>query len=81
MHMKSRITLTLEPQITHRAKMIARARGISFSGLVERLLQSELKHQRADEIRQPFSQRWTGRLSVSAKTGPRYEKLRAKHKL
>ncbi len=81
MHMKSRVTLTLEPKISHQAKIAARARGMSFSGLVERLLLDELKGSPAARARQSFSQRWNGRLSVSPKAGARFEKLRKKHAL
>jgi hypothetical protein len=37
-HVKERVTLTLDRAVTHRGKSVARTRGTSFSGFVESLL-------------------------------------------
>ena len=41
MHRKIRQTLTISPEVSRRAKMYARRRGISLSALVEQLLTKE----------------------------------------
>jgi len=79
MHMKDRVTLTLAPLVTHRAKSVARARGTSFSGLVEPLLAAETG--RAVPGDEPFHMKWAGKLKLAECEGPRFEYLRRKYQL
>lgn len=77
--MKDRVTLTLDPAVTHRAKSAARARGMSFSGLVESLLAMETGG--AAEGDEPFHRKWVGKLKLAEREGPRFEYLRRKYQL
>ena len=79
MHMKTRVTLTLDPEVSHRGKLAARARGTTFSGLVEQLLNKET----ASSVKGPpsFRDRWQGKLVFSEKTGPRLDHLKKKYQL
>jgi len=77
--MKTRITLTIEPTISHRAKAVARARGMSVSSLVESLLAGEIGEIRERRESRSFSERWAGRLGVKRKAGARYERLKSKY--
>lgn len=79
MHMKTRITLTIEPSVTHRAKAVARARGTSLSGLVEQLLAREAGVPAARE--ESFSARWAGRMKLADKNDPRFDALKRKYAL
>lgn len=80
MHMKKRITLTIEPEISHRAKAVARARGTSLSGLVEKLLASEAQVPTArKEV--SFSKKWGGRLKIVSKIDPRFDYLKERYSL
>lgn len=78
MHMKTRVTLTLEPWITHRAKSVARQRGTSLSSLVDQLLAKECgeptKHTKTS-----FTDKWGGKLRFAEKKSPRFEYLRQKY--
>ena len=75
--MKERVTLTLDPSVSHRAKSVARARGTSFSGLVEGLLAEKTGQVAAA----PFNVKWAGKLKVAEKTGSRFEYLKRKYQL
>lgn len=77
--MKDRVTLTLDPAVTHRAKSAARARGTSFSGLVESLLATETG--RAEPEEEPFHRKWAGKLKLAEREGPRFEYLKRKYQL
>ena len=77
MNMKERVTLTLDPAVSHRAKSVARARGTSFSGLVESLL----AEQTGQPAVTPFHVKWAGKLKVAEKIGPRFEYLKRKYHL
>ena len=76
MHMKSRITLTIEPSVSHRAKAVARERGTSLSGLIEQLLVRETGGSPAKSG--SFSARWAGRMELADKQGKRFETLKRK---
>ena len=82
--MKSRLSLTVDPQVTHSAKHAARLRNQSLSSLVEDLLR-EVSMADADtkpEPKQTFSQRWAGRLKLERKEGDaRFEALSEKYDL
>lgn len=79
MHMKTRVTLTLDPEVSHRGKLAARARGTTFSGLVEQLLSEETVS--SVENRPSFRDRWQGKLVFSEKKGPRMDHLKKKYQL
>ena len=77
--MKNRITLTLDPVISHRAKLLARQRGVSLSSMVERLLAKETS---AESGQSAFSTRWKGRMRISdGGNEPRHMKLSRKYGL
>jgi hypothetical protein len=77
--MKTRVTLALDPEVSHRGKLAARARGTTFPGLVEQLLIKEP----ASSVKGPpsFGDRWQGKLVFSEKTGPRLDHLKKKYQL
>jgi hypothetical protein len=61
MHMKSRLTVTLDPEVIRIAKVVARVRGTNVSALIEELL----RHAAAESSPKPpktFSQRWKGKF-------------------
>jgi len=80
MRMKTRVTLTLEPRITHRAKSVARERGTSLSGLVDQLLAKECGEQ-PKEIKKPFHLKWAGKLQLQEQSSPRFDYLKKKYAL
>jgi Family of unknown function (DUF6364) len=81
--MKSRYTFTLDPEVSHRAKSVAHARGQSLSGMVEDLLTQEIGREPGFKVTalQPFSKRWKGRMKMTEKTDLRVERLKIKHGL
>jgi hypothetical protein len=79
--MKSKLTLTIEGRITHRAKILARKRGTSLSQLVEDLLVRETGQEDPAAKPASFSRRWAGRMALAEKTGERTQKLRRKYGL
>jgi len=78
--MKTRITLTLEPRVSLRAKAVARQRGTSLSGLVEQLLARE-SGEPLRENKTPFHLKWAGKLKLAEQSGPRFDYLRKKYGL
>jgi hypothetical protein len=78
-HMKTRVTLTLDPEVSHRGKLAARARGTTFSGLIEQLLTNETVS--SSKRRTSFREKWKGKMALSKKTGPRVEHLKKKYQL
>jgi hypothetical protein len=68
--MKSRLSLTVDPQVTHRAKRVARARNQSLSSMVEDLLrqaaETDLPPKAAATPTETFSKRWGGTLELAA---------------
>lgn len=76
--MKQRITLSIEPDVSRRAKKLARARNTSVSGLVEQFLLRAPLHDR--ENRPSFVARWLGRFTVapSQPGDTRMRKLKAR---
>ncbi len=79
MHMKTRVTLTLDPEVSHRGKLAARAQGTTFSGLVEQLLSKETVS--SVKSRPSFRDRWEGKLVFSEKAGARMDHLKKKYQL
>jgi len=80
MRMKTRVTLTVDPVVSHRAKNVARRQGISLSALVERLL-AEAAGPPPAKHGTPFSQRWKGKMQLATPTDERSARLHAKYKL
>jgi hypothetical protein len=78
--MKARLTLTIDPQVSHRAKDAAQRLGISLSALVENLL-AEASGPPPKTRRTSFSQRWKGRMQLAAPTDNRSARLLAKYNL
>lgn len=81
--MKSRLSLTVDPQITHRAKRVAKARKQSLSAMVEDLLRKAAESEAGPILSEngSFSERWTGQLKLARKDEPRFKKLAEKYKL
>ncbi len=77
--MKIRVTLTMDPEVSHRAKQTARRHGTSVSGLVEQLLRQSAGEAMSRKVAQPFSKRWGGKLEPTTWKDPRSVKLRAKY--
>lgn len=80
MHMKTRITLTIDPGVSHRAKEVARREGVSLSSMVEKML-SEVSGTPPAEPRVSFSQRWRGRMRVDPGTDERSRRLKHKYSI
>lgn len=84
--MKSRLSLTVDPKVTHRAKRVARTRNQSLSALVEELLDA-VSSAEVDSIhatatgKTSFSQRWAGQLHPADRDEARYRRLAAKYDL
>jgi len=82
MRMKTRLSLTVDPQVTHRAKRVARHRKQSLSAMVEDLLREAADSGgRARSVSRPFSERWAGRLKLESKDEPRFKHLAKKYGL
>lgn len=77
--MKERVTLTLDRTVTHRGKLVALARGTSFSGLVETLLAEAAGPRK--KAAQDFVAKWAGKFEPSDLEGSRGEYLRRKYGL
>jgi hypothetical protein len=76
--MKMRMTLTIEPEISHRAKAFARSKGTSLSGLVESLLAREAG-MTTSEKKISFGKKWAGRLQLAAKNEARFDSLKERY--
>ncbi len=77
--MKTRVTLTLDPEIFYRGKLAARSSGTTFSGLVEQLLGNHSPAK--SKARSPFHTKWKGKLTLANKSGPRMDYLKEKYQL
>ena len=80
MHMKTRITLTIDPEVSYRAKELACKQGISFSAMVEKML-AEVSGIPKEGPALSFSQRWRGKMEVKTLEDTRGERLRDKYNL
>jgi len=78
--MKMRMTLTIEPEISHRAKAFARSKGTSLSGLVESLLAREAGIVTSEKTIS-FGKKWAGRLQLAAKNEARFDSLKERYGL
>jgi len=79
--MKRRVTFTMDPAISRRAKTLAHARRTSVSALVEELVRSAaMTHGRE---RTSFVKRWAGRFKTAATelSDRRMKALKARYRL
>ncbi len=81
MRMKSRLSLTVDPRVIRQAKRVAKKRNMSLSGLVESLLEEASDSSPKANPSRTFSQRWKGKLEVTARDEARFEGLATKHGL
>jgi len=79
--MKTKLTLTIDRGISHRAKSLARRQGSSLSQLVENLLAEKTETSFRSPTKAPFSKRWAGRMKVSVKEDARSQKLKKKYRI
>jgi len=81
MHMKDRVTVTMDRELIVQAKRLAHKTGTSLSGLVEHSLQASLA-PRAKPTGS-FVDRWAGKFTVREARGEdlRLQALKAKHHL
>lgn len=81
MHMKNRLTVTLDADLAAHARQVAHDRGTSVSGFVESVLRAALS--RRSRRSAGFAERWSGRFSVAPETldDPRLAALKTKHRL
>lgn len=77
--MKTRVTITLDPEVSHRGKLAARARGTTFSGLVEQLLGAHAPRKNKSKL--PFHTKWQGKLTLAKKSEVRMDYLKEKYQL
>ena len=76
--MKTRVTITLEPEVHRLAKQTARKKHTTVSGLIESLIQSEGSSGDVDLVAS-----MTGSASLRAPSpgsDPRYDALKAKYR-
>jgi len=83
--MKRRLTLTITPKVSLRAKNFAQRRGISVSALVEHLLVeatgAETESKVEARTRPSFSNRWAGKFRLTEKNDVRSAQLKSKYGL
>jgi Family of unknown function (DUF6364) len=60
--MKSRVTITLDPNVVRQAKNVARERHTNLSALIEELLKQTAQANVAP--RRSFTQKWAGKLTL-----------------
>jgi hypothetical protein len=78
--MKKRITLTIRPEISQRAKMLARTRNSSVSHLVETLIE-QASSSEASSASTRLAERWRGKLKTDFRDEPRSRYLKKKYDL
>jgi hypothetical protein len=81
MHIKTRLTLTIDPKVSHIAKDFARCQGLSLSALVEKLLSEVSGHKQTHPQRARFSQRWKGKMQLTSARDHRTLRLKVKYNL
>ncbi len=79
--MKTKLTLTIDQGISHRAKSLARQRGSSLSQLVEDLLADQMGAKVRASAKVAFSKRWAGRMTLSETNDVRSSRLKQKYRL
>lgn len=65
--MKTRVTLTLDPDVVQHAKNVARVRQTNLSALIEDLLKNTAEQGMSK--RPHFSKKWGGKFSVRPSDG------------
>jgi len=78
--MKKRITLTIRPEISHQAKLLARTRKTSVSHLIETLIE-QASAADASFTRAKLDERWRGKLKTDFRDEPRFRYLKKKYDL
>jgi hypothetical protein len=78
--MKSRVTLTMDPEIAVRAKRIAHERRTNVSALIEDLIRHAPLSSKSQE---PFVEKWAGKfhLRKSVRPDPKLEYLKKRYGL
>jgi len=71
---KTKLTLTIDAELVPRAKLYARARGVSLSSLVEDALRGM-----ASEESPSFLERWRGKFQAASRDGERFRALAEKY--
>lgn len=79
--MKTKLTLTIDRSISHRAKSLARRQGSSLSQLVENLLANQTESPSRSSANEPFSKRWEGKMKVSDRKDTRSRMLKRKYRI
>jgi hypothetical protein len=81
MHIKDRLTVTVDAELAAHARQVAHSRGTSVSGLLESLLREALASR--PRRSHAFADRWSGQFSVTPNTSgdARLAALKAKHSL
>ena len=79
--MKTKLTLSIDEGVTSRAKIVAKKRGTSLSGMVEAFLEREATSGRSSGTEVSFSERWKGKAVVSDRTDARTIRLKQKYGL
>lgn len=81
MHMKDRLTVTVDAELAAHARQVAHSRGTSVSGLLESLLREALAPRPRRSV--AFADRWSGQFSVTPNTtgDARLMALKTKHSL
>ena len=69
--MKTKLTLSIDHGVTRRAKIVAKKRGISFSGMVEAFLEREAALGKSSSPEVSFSERWKGKAVLSDRNDAR----------
>jgi hypothetical protein len=79
--MKSRITLTMDPEVARKAKRIAHARKTNVSALIEDLVRNA--SVTASKEQPSFAKKWAGKLRVRKPklSDPRLEALKSRYDL
>ena len=73
--MKARLNVTVDRGVIHRARQMARTRGVSLSSLIE----SSLREMTEGESRGPFTASWRGTMVLAERDEPRYRALNEKY--
>ncbi len=79
--MRSRINLTIDPKIAHRAKQYAKREKTSLSAIVEEYLDTRTKGNQSEANRSlTFTEKWKGTMTLkSGETDDRLNKLKEKY--
>jgi len=79
--MKTRITLTMDPEVVRRAKKLAYARKTNVSALIEGFVREA--PLAGEKKQRPFARRWAGKFRVATSTAPdaRLDALKARYHL